>query len=235
MILIAMAVVCTYPLMAKKKFEKGNDDVHYEYSVTFDQIKDAYKNQGQEKDKINLDKVAANNSQPPVEEKPDIDSIKSFAESGNKSYQFLLGKYYAEGKYLEQDYEKALHWYGLAAEQGEFRAQNNLGCLYMDGAGVEKDLEKALYWLEKSAGQDTAYAMLNLGELYQKEKGDYSAAMEWYKKAEKKEPKLAWYSMALLYRDGLGVKKDIKKARSYLKKSSKLGYKEADKVLAELE
>ena len=51
---------------------------------------------------------------------------------------------YAEGKGVEQDYKKAIHWFTKAGEQGNFaKAQCNLAIMYAEGKGVEQDYKKA--------------------------------------------------------------------------------------------
>ena len=45
-----------------------------------------------------------------------------------------------------QDYQTALKWYTLAAEQGYAMAQGNLGFMYAFGKGVLKDYVYALMW-----------------------------------------------------------------------------------------
>ena len=57
--------------------------------------------------------------------------------------QCNLGSLYEDGDGVEQDYDKAKHYYELAADQGYADAQCNLGVLYEDGHGIEQDYEKA--------------------------------------------------------------------------------------------
>lgn len=49
------------------------------------------------------------------------------AESGNAPAQRKLGLMYEKGDGVPVDYDKAIHWYCLAAEQGDAEAQENLG------------------------------------------------------------------------------------------------------------
>jgi TPR repeat protein len=54
---------------------------------------------------------------------------------------------------VEQNYEEAVKWYRLAAEQGNVDAQYNLGCSYEDGEGVEQNHEEAIKWYRLAAEQ----------------------------------------------------------------------------------
>ena len=65
-----------------------------------------------------------------------------------------------------QDYQEALKWYRLAAEQGDASAQFNLGFMYADGRGVLKDYQEALKWYRLAAEQGYARAQFNLGFMY---------------------------------------------------------------------
>ena len=55
--------------------------------------------------------------------------LRPLAESGNIYAQHSLGLMFEKGQGVNQDYEKALHWYYLAAEQGLMAAQNNIGSM----------------------------------------------------------------------------------------------------------
>ena len=44
--------------------------------------------------------------------------------------QYNLGSMYYNGRGVLQDYEEAVFWYRLSAEQGDAYAQRNLGLMY---------------------------------------------------------------------------------------------------------
>ena len=48
---------------------------------------------------------------------------------------------------MEQDHEQAVHWYRLAAEQGDEDAQLVLGQMYYDAEGVFRKV-----WMSRSGG-----------------------------------------------------------------------------------
>ena len=52
---------------------------------------------------------------------------------GDANAQYQLGLMYQKGKEYEQDFEKAVRWYTLAAKQGHVLAQFNLGLMYHKG------------------------------------------------------------------------------------------------------
>ena len=53
---------------------------------------------------------------------------------------------YRNGQGVPQDYEEAVKWYRLAADQGYASAHNNLGTMYEYGEGVLQDNVMAHMW-----------------------------------------------------------------------------------------
>lgn len=79
---------------------------------------------------------------------------KIAAEQGNADAQLILGSLYMQDQGgLEQDFEEAVKWYTLAANQGLAIAQYCLGLCYNEGIGVEQDRQKAKEWFTKAAKQ----------------------------------------------------------------------------------
>ena len=53
-------------------------------------------------------------------------------------------------EWVEKDYEVAVFWYLIAAENGHLGAQNNLGTSYAKGQGIDKDFEQAIFWYKRA-------------------------------------------------------------------------------------
>ena len=70
------------------------------------------------------------------------------AEAGDAYAQYELGKWYAIGRGVKQDFKKALKWWQKAADQGNAIAQSNLGFMYYNGQGVEQNDVTAYAWWE---------------------------------------------------------------------------------------
>ena len=85
---------------------------------------------------------------------------------GNADSQNLLGLAYSLGCGVPQDYEQALGWFRLAAEQGDAAAQNELGAMYALGLGTPQNFDLAVKWYELSADQGNASAQGELGVMY---------------------------------------------------------------------
>ena len=87
------------------------------------------------------------------------------AETADHAYaQYFVGRMYAGGQGVPQDYETAADWYRKAAEQGVGDAQYRLGGLYQNGNGVPKDLEYAYGWYTVASHLGNAKATEAVGE-----------------------------------------------------------------------
>lgn len=66
------------------------------------------------------------------------------------------------------EYDVAVGWYILAANQGNVTAEWGLGNLYLDGKGVKKDMGKAAYWIERAAKKDWLPAVKAMDAAHQR-------------------------------------------------------------------
>ena len=118
-----------------------------------------------------------------------LELLKPIAEEGNTTAQGLLGRMYLRGGVgVLQDYQEAVKWHCLAAEQGDKYSQHSLGCAYYYGVGVTQDYQEAAKWYRLAAEQGHAVAQNNLGVMYVKGKGvtqDYVRARMWFNFAAK--------------------------------------------------
>ena len=95
-----------------------------------------------------------------------IAELRTSAEKGDASAQWLLGYAYQYGDGVPEDDAAAVKWFTKAAEQGLARAQFNLGLMYGNGEGVPEDDAAAVKWYTKAAEQGDARAQFNLGVMY---------------------------------------------------------------------
>ncbi|MHB0774699.1 tetratricopeptide repeat protein [Halomonas sp. WWR20] len=87
-----------------------------------------------------------------------LELVQPMAERGDAHAQYSLGRMYARGQGLAQDYPEAARWYRKAAEQGLTEAQYALGSLYANGEGLPRDPVKALRWMIQAAEAGDAQA-----------------------------------------------------------------------------
>lgn len=158
-----------------------------------------------------------------------FDIYMQAANKNNVKFMCKVADCYAEGYGCEQNLEEAFNWYKKAAEEGLDSAQHKVGKMYYDGKVVPQDIQMAKKWMKEAALKGNVAAQSDLGELLFKNK-EYKEALAWLEKASDKEDAKAMFYFGTCYRFGYGVEKDLDKFLFYLKKSAKLGYKEATEM-----
>jgi uncharacterized protein len=133
-------------------------------------------------------------------------------------------------------YEKAVHFYQLAADQGYsdaqlsldrcFKhfllsaqvgnpvAQFNVACCYSKGIGIEPSHEKAFQFYKLAAQQGHAAAQYNLGAFHEKGIGteqSYEKAVYFYQIAAKQGHPLAQFNLGLSYKEEKELSNHTKK------------------------
>ena len=106
-----------------------------------------------------------------------------------------MGYAYGEGLGVQKDHVQAVHWYTLAAAQGDAQAEFNLGMCYHKGEGVEsnnaaQNRAAAIKWFSSALSHGYANAANGLGLVYEfGSASDYKEALGWYKKGAELEMK----------------------------------------------
>ena len=147
-------------------------------------------------------------------------------EAGDKHYQ--LGNHFRQ----KEDYKQAIHYYRLAAEEGNKAAHNKLGFCYQMGlgSGGVPDHASAFLHYKSAAEHGNPIATTNLATLYRKGLGvkkDAKKAFELYESAARSGYIKAWEHLGICYGRGLGVGQDPKEANKWFAK-----YDEAKKLIA---
>lgn len=83
-------------------------------------------------------------------------------ERGDVSATVDLGLCWFNGFFGERDYEKAIEYYGKAANRGHENAAFNLGVMFLTGQGVNIDFYKARDWFKVADGLGNNVAKQNL-------------------------------------------------------------------------
>ncbi len=95
--------------------------------------------------------------------------------------------------------------------------------MYTNGKGIDKSFSKYLYWLTKSAEQSNPLAQTKLANIFYYGKNNikrnHKKAVFWSKKAANNGSHAAQYILGKLYHQGKGVKRNLDKAKFWIKSS----------------
>jgi hypothetical protein len=129
----------------------------------------------------------------------------------------LIAQLHREGLSVKQDDAEAARWMKLAADRGYLPAIFALGVMTLDGAGVPKNVEAARLLFEKAAEKGHPGALYNLGVIsIGRDPPDFAAAAKFFRRAAEAGDSDAAYSLALLYREGRGVERDVEEAARWM-------------------
>lgn len=124
------------------------------------------------------------------------------------------GELFYQGRYIE-----AREKYLTLAEAGSEDAQVALGWLYQEGLGVTRDLTEAYKWYKKVADTNAPKGQFYLGALHRLQK-NHEKAVQYFEKAAMQGYVDAYLQLGWMYREGLGVPRDLEEAYKWYKKAA---------------
>ncbi|MGB9141917.1 MAG: SEL1-like repeat protein, partial [Aestuariivirga sp.] len=157
--------------------------------------------------------ASAEGEMPPAE--IGSEALRSAAERGDPSAQFVIATRFLDGEGVTQDVIQAARWYQKAALAGLAPAQYRLATLFERGRGVPQDAATALIWYERAAEQGNVKAMHNAAVLAagtEAGKPNYETAYKWFLAASQNGLKDSQFNLAVLYERGLGTKANVDEA-----------------------
>ncbi|WP_071675559.1 tetratricopeptide repeat protein [Nioella nitratireducens] len=167
----------------------------------------------------------------------EIDRRIAAAAAGDAAAQVNLGVAYMNGEGVDQDQERAVELYRMAADQGQPVGQSNLAYAYYNGRGVAVDYQQAMHWAGLAAEQGNAIAMRLVGFGHYYGRGfpqDRSEAARVWAEAAGLGDATAAYNMGIIVRDGDGVQQDDDLAILWFERALELGDEDAAARLAEM-
>jgi TPR repeat protein len=150
---------------------------------------------------------------------------------------------YAKGikAFEARNFNEARKVFLALAKLGDARAQYRIGAMYDLGIGGAADHATAFEWYLKSAAGDNADAQYALGEHLMTARDQHSnpaEAIAWYRKSAAHGRLQAFLMLAISYRDGAGVPKDLVLAHVFasihVRAWGKMDLAERDKLSKEL-
>lgn len=167
--------------------------------------------------------------------------LKSAAETGHAKAQFHLALQYMEMSDVKDDRELAMEgikWARNAADQGEAVAQLLMVATHITGEYLPKDGVEILRWAQLAYAQGSAMGAAMVGKMYafgfDGLEPEPEKALVPLLYAFKANFDIAAVDLGIMYLNGLGVDKDIDKARSYLIFAANKGNDVAVEELAKL-
>ena len=149
-------------------------------------------------------------------------------ESSDVDTQYKIGMGYLKSSADNVDYNLAARWLREAANNEHAGAQYQLGKMYRDGIGVEPSIAEAIKWFKKAAEWDLFVAKTALNHLKEQQLIKY---MKDYPSGPDITSPVLQFNVAMLYLKGKGLKKNTKKAFSWMNKSAQQNHHEAQHQL----
>lgn len=153
--------------------------------------------------------------------------VDQSANQRNAETNLNLGRKYAEGDGVPQNYATATNLFRLSAEQGNAEAQYNLGISYAKGYGVQKDEHEAFKWFRLAAEQGLSQAQIVVGNIYGHGvliQQDAVQAAKWIRLAARQGVPDAQNQLGNLYKSGIGVQQDHKEATYWHRQAADQGH-----------
>ena len=155
-----------------------------------------------------------------------VEDLRAWAEDGDATAQYFLGKLYRDGGLLIPNSELARDWLYKAARQDVVVAQYALGKLFLSDDLLVRDPKLGMEWLEYAAQKGSHYAAYRVGKEYLKGgivKKDMGRALRYLTDAANAENQYAQYLLGKLCLMGREVKYDKELALYWLTRAADQG------------
>lgn len=145
------------------------------------------------------------------------------ASRNSSSSKIALSNLYLEGKYIEKDEEHAYELLKEAADQHNANAALKYGkLLYSGNKYIKKDINKAIKYFQIAAKGRNYIAYHNLASIFleSNKSKEQEEGIQYLNKAIEYNLHPSMFKLGECYENGIGVKKDINKAREYYIRAS---------------
>lgn len=190
--------------------------------------------QGNVRAQSNVGTMLYNGFGVPADRKEGIKLWRRAADKGLDVAQLNLAAAYFSGKGVTQDPAQGVAWLRKAASQGNVQAKYRLGVAYEGGVGVAKNLDEAIRLYKESADAGFARAQWRLALHYKLGRGvakDELKACEVVGLSAAQDDPAALLLRADCYYRGIGVRKDLVEMERLVRRSAKLGYRPAQRIV----
>lgn len=158
------------------------------------------------------------------------------AQAGDPNAQYTLASLYLDGTLAKDDWQQAMPWLLLAADQGHFEAQMQVAHALQTGHGIAKNEEQAFFWIKRAAEGHHPQAQVALGQCYLQGLGvakNQTLAIQSFTDCARKGNSEAMYQLALIYLEPTAMQ-NLDEAQSLLNMAAEKGHALAMFTLARL-
>lgn len=173
----------------------------------------------------------------PGEVRTALTALISMADAGELRAQVEIARILQQGMAVAPDPAQAVHFWGLAAEQGHDGARYQLARALIRGEGVEADPVRAVQLLRIGADGGHVASISNLARALETGVGvppDPAEAARLYERAAAEGQAYARFRLAIALSAGAGVQADPARALAFLDALVAEGYPAAPFALAEV-
>lgn len=146
------------------------------------------------------------------------------ASKNHPRANYLIGKMLLNkniGSKTKEDLELAYQYLTTAANLGNIASLNSLGLYYLN---IKQDENTATKYFKQATTHNYVYAFNNLGKMAENKK-DYTTSFNYYLQSANLNESWACNKIGELYRQGIGIQKDLKKSFYYYNKATKVPFK----------
>jgi len=151
--------------------------------------------------------------------------FQSAAEKGDVASNRVLGRMHEMGEGVPVTPREAMYYYRIAALGGDIEALESVCDFYLNGRGVERDLEAAKVWLTRLAQTGHLDGLIAFGDVLMTQQRYVEARKLWVQLSNSNNGTLvgaASERLSRIYRVGLGVKANPRKAEKYFRAALEL-------------
>ena len=164
-----------------------------------------------------------------------FDMHKTLAEHGFVKSLLVVAEGYYHGDYVEQDFNTAFKMFKEGADKDNVFCQYYLGDCYDNGRGTKKNADEAVKWYSKAAHQGHIVSKKILEERKVDQILTDESPFATFEKSARSGNAQSMYILGRYYEDGIGIEKDLKKAKEWYAKAKKRGNQAARRALEALE
>ena len=146
---------------------------------------------------------------------------KQLASSGNALYECRYAELLLKTAWNTKDRSNAFMMYKQSADDGNLSAMHQTGLMYRDSIGTPRDIKKMKEYLTMSAEKGFMPSIVLLADLYAQGSiipKSEEQCFKWTLKAAELGNGGFMYKVATMYRDGIGVEKNIKESDKWFRK-----------------